>query len=137
MRAAVGLAHAVDPGVLPVPLAELAVALSRIEEDLLAANRDYRDLVIQLVPVKICGLEDILIAVHHDHRERLQAGGANHGNEQPGNLARRSPLLVPDIFRVLHFEAFGLVLLRRMGTREARVLHLHRLGINLRHLLFV
>ena len=93
------LADPVHHSVFPVQFPEFAVPLSGVKIHLLAADRDNRQFIIQLIPVEIPCLQHVLIAIHNGHSISPYAGCTDHGDEQPGNLIRSPSFLIPDIRR--------------------------------------
>lgn len=58
----IGLPYATGPRMLPVQLGELTIALSRIEKDFPAVDRNDRQNVVQLSPAQVILVKQIFVA---------------------------------------------------------------------------
>ena len=135
-RSPVGLAQALNDGVLPGKLPVRAIALAGIEVLLLAVDIDDGDVVIQLRQSQVAGYKNAAIAIGYNHQIRLHSSGAGHGDKELGNLIVAAAFALPDVVGVLHLaEALGLLLGRGVFAVQRRVVQLHDGGVNLPQLL--
>src|SRR4051794_30358393 len=112
--------------------------LPGVEEDTLAVDHSYRDVVIRLRCRHQCRIEYRAIPVYDLHWKHVQSGGTSESDIEKRDLIGRTALLLPDVLSTFDFSKL-LALELRLGlfTREVRVLYLHYLGIDLARFLII
>src|SRR5438067_1810961 len=89
------LANAYRGGVAPVNGLEGTHLLPGIENDVFSACTEDHDIVIELIEIQVPRLKYAALAIDHLHRKGTEAGGAQHGEIEKGNIVAAAGLLGP------------------------------------------